>query len=192
MRNHFKGNASHYESLDSFTFGMEDEIKKYDQISSDNGRNKARSILKEEFINSRKIYPILYPADKVIIGMSSEQFYQAVPKPPINTSTVHIPSTPPTSFTVNEYTFILPKEYNVSGKQPIWVAFLDGKVVRAGFGTVKHAEYEGYQWYLNEDVAAGRLKQAEAMRILYEKYKQVYGQPSAMLHEHMTYTIMIS
>ena len=33
--------------------------------------------------------------------------------------------------------------------QSMWVAFLDGKVVRAGLGNVKNAEYEGYQWYVN-------------------------------------------
>jgi len=192
LSNYAESTALLYGSLDEFILSAQDKLNAYNAVASVPIQAKGKEVLEEGFSESRSRYPIEYPVNDVKVGMSTDEFFELVPKTPIRTVPVRIPSTPPTDFVVNEYEFTLPEEYKLSGMQPMWVAFLDGKVVRAGLGNVKNAEYEGYQWYLNEDVAAGRIKQAQAMRILYDKFKEVYGQPNTYVHEYMTYLIMVS
>lgn len=192
LRNHFKGNAIRYATIEEFESAMRDDIDEYTSIAGSSAYNEVLAILQEEFDKSRDLYPVTFPDEKIKTGMSMQAFKSLVPKKPVQASNITIPSTPPTDFVVYEHEFSLPKKFNVPGIHPIWIAFHNDKLVRVGYGNSKNAEYEGYAWYLSEDIKAGRKKPHQALSILYQKYKEIFGQPDPLTNEYMTYLIMVA
>ena len=190
LKEKFENSALRHRTFEELKATNKKYIDAYIHFKGIESDSQADAIGLAVFKASRSKYPLIFPANEITIGLSKAEFLKIIPKTPNRIIPVRIPSTPPTDFLVHEYSFSMPSEYKLPGIQPVWVAFLDDKVVKAGLGNVKNAIYEGYSWYLNEDVKNGRIPRSKALRTLFQKYKEAYGEPNPIMNEYMMFIIM--
>jgi len=84
------------------------------------------------------------------------------------------------------------KEVNNDIAYTYWAMFQDGKAIAFGVGKEKEAKYSIYSALVNKKNASGKLKQSQAERMIYDNFRELYGEPEPITKEIAMFRIMIA
>ncbi len=73
-----------------------------------------------------------------------------------------------------------------------WAMFQDGKAIAFGVGKEKEAKHSIYSALVNKKNASGKLKQSQAERMIYDNFRELYGEPEPITKEIAMFRIMIA
>ena len=84
------------------------------------------------------------------------------------------------------------KEVNNDIAYIYWAMFQDSKAIAFGVGKEKEAKHSIYSALVNEKNASGKLKQSKAERMIYDNFRQLYGEPEPITKEIAMFRIMVA
>ena len=70
--------------------------------------------------------------------------------------------------------------------------FYNNKAIAFGVGKEKEAKHSIYSALVNEKNASGKLKQSKAERMIYDNFRQLYGEPEPITKEIAMFRIMVA
>lgn len=73
-----------------------------------------------------------------------------------------------------------------------WAMFHNNKAIAFGIGKEKEAEHSIYSAIVNQKYASGKLKQSQAERMIYDNFRQLYGEPEPITKEIAMFRIMLA
>jgi len=73
-----------------------------------------------------------------------------------------------------------------------WAMFHNNKAIAFGIGKEKEAEHSIYSALVNQKYASGKLKQSQAERMIYDNFRQLYGEPEPITKEIAMFRIMLA
>lgn len=133
----------------------------------------------------------IVPVTEMKYGRPIQEILSKIPEEPRAVKTFPDPGDEKTIFTVYEYDLLPPNaKYNI--KYPYWILALQDRFIAYGIGYAAEAEMLVNRSYLEYLLKQGAIKQGEAERAYYAKYKQLYGDSDPLLDEFFTYKIMIA
>ncbi len=131
------------------------------------------------------------PVSEMKFGRPINEILSKIPEKPRAIKTFHDPGDEKTILTVYEYDLLPPNaKYNI--KYPYWILAVQDRFIAYGIGYAAEAEMLVNRVYLEYLLKQGAIKQGEAERRYYAKYKQLYGDSDPLLDEFFTYKIMIA
>ncbi|MBW2557949.1 MAG: hypothetical protein JRD69_03800, partial [Deltaproteobacteria bacterium] len=82
----------------------------------------------------------------------------------------------------------------VNNVQPYtaWAIFHNNKAIAFGIGKEKEAEHSIYSALVNQKYASGKLKQSQAERMIFDNFRQLYGEPEPIIKEIAMFRIMLA
>lgn len=73
-----------------------------------------------------------------------------------------------------------------------WACFHNNKAIAFGIGKEKEAKHSIYSALVNQKYASGKLKQSQAERMIFNNFRQLYGEPEPITKEIAMFRIMIA
>ena len=73
-----------------------------------------------------------------------------------------------------------------------WAIFHNNKAIAFGIGKEKEAEHSIYSALVNQKYASGKLKQSQAERMIFDNFRQLYGEPEPIIKEIAMFRIMLA
>ena len=73
-----------------------------------------------------------------------------------------------------------------------WAMFHNNKAIAFGLGKEKEAEHSIYSALVNKKYASGKLKQSQAERMIFDNFRQLYGEPEPIVKEIVMFRIMLA
>lgn len=73
-----------------------------------------------------------------------------------------------------------------------WAMFHNNKAIAFGIGKEKEAEHSIYSALVNQKYASGKLKQSQAERMIFNNFRQLYGEPEPITKEIAMFRIMLA
>lgn len=84
------------------------------------------------------------------------------------------------------------KEVNNDIAYTYWAMFQDSKAIAFGLGKEKEAKHSIYSALVNKKNASGKLKQSQAERMIYDNFRELYGEPEPITKEIAMFRIMVA
>ncbi len=70
--------------------------------------------------------------------------------------------------------------------------FYNNKAIAFGIGEEKEAEHAIYSALVNQQYASGKLKQSQAERMVFDNFRELYGEPEPITKEIAMFRIMLA
>ena len=83
-------------------------------------------------------------------------------------------------------------EVNNDRAYTAWAMFHNNKAIAFGIGNEKEAEHSIYSALVNQKYASGKLKQSQAERMIFDNFRQLYGEPEPITKEIAMFRIMLA
>ncbi len=81
---------------------------------------------------------------------------------------------------------------NNDGSFTAWAMFHNDQAIAFGIGKEKEAEHSIYTALVNQKYASGKLKQSQAERMIFDNFRQLYGEPEPIIKEIAMFRIMLA
>jgi len=84
------------------------------------------------------------------------------------------------------------KEVNNDIAYTYWAMFQASKAIAFGIGKEKEAKHSIYSALVNKEKDLGKIKQSQAERMIYDNFRELYGEPEPITKEIAMFRIMVA